>query len=67
MCSELYEPAVTSSDVKESPSRPGPSTPGQPRPEGAEYPVQRRKDTWRGNVTLQSAGTAPHTQYVLQA
>ncbi|KAA6420239.1 MAG: hypothetical protein FRX49_09723 [Trebouxia sp. A1-2] len=53
--SELYEPAVTSSDVKESPSRPGPSTPGQPRPEGAEYPVQRRKDTWRGNVTLQSA------------
>ncbi|DBA93794.1 TPA: hypothetical protein ACH3X3_013849 [Trebouxia sp. C0006] len=53
--SELYEPAVTSSDVKASPSRPGPSTPGQSMPEGAEYLVQHRKDTWRGNGTLQSA------------
>ncbi|KAL0040376.1 hypothetical protein WJX77_005316 [Trebouxia sp. C0004] len=53
--SELYEPAVTSSDVKASPSRPGPSTPGQPTPEGAEYLVQNRKDTWRGIVPLQSA------------
>lgn len=53
--SELYEPAVTSSDVKASPSQPGLSTPGLPTPEGAEYLIQHRKDTWRGNVTLQSA------------
>ncbi len=60
MCSELYEPVVTSSDVKASPSRPGASNPGQPTPEGAEYLVQHRKDTWRGNGTLQSAGTPPY-------
>ncbi len=58
MCSELYEPAVTSSDVKASPSGPASSTHGQPAPEGAEYLVQHRKDTWRGGVPLQSAGTS---------
>ena len=64
MCSELHEPAVTSSNVKASPSRPGPSAAGQPTPEGAEYLVQHRKDTWRGSIPLQSAGTSPHMYLV---